>query len=90
MLIKRSNLRKLGAQIRFLREQKGYTQEGFAAKSGLDRAYYGGIERGERNVSALNLLLIAVNLGVEAGDIFPSLGDLEFEEEEDAIGMGVE
>jgi len=51
-------------------------KEYFAAQAGLDRAYYGGIERGERNVAALNLIKIAVALGSEVGELFPSLSAL--------------
>ncbi|MDY0043021.1 MAG: helix-turn-helix transcriptional regulator, partial [Desulforhabdus sp.] len=54
----------------------GYSQEAFAAESGLDRSYYGGIERGERNVAALNLVQIAKILGVEVGELFPSLREI--------------
>jgi transcriptional regulator with XRE-family HTH domain len=61
----------LGARIREVRKSKGYAQEAFANEVGLDRSYYGGIERGERNVAALNLLKIAKALGVEVGDLFP-------------------
>ena len=68
------NLEALGCQIRKLREAKGFTQEDFAAEAGLDRAYFGGVERGERNVAALNLIKIAAALGVEVGDLFPPIG----------------
>lgn len=61
----------LGQQIRTVRQQRGISQEDFAAEAGLGRSYYGGIERGERNVAALNLMRIAATLGVEAGDLFP-------------------
>ncbi len=37
----------------------------------LDRAYYGRIERGLVNVSALNLLKIAKALKAAVGDFFP-------------------
>ena len=37
----------------------------------LDRAYYGRIERGLVNVSALNLLKIAKVLKAGVGDFFP-------------------
>jgi len=40
-------------------------------KAGLDRAYYGRVERGEANVAALNLSKIAETLGVDVGDFFP-------------------
>ena len=63
----------LGRQIRRLREAKGTSQEEFAAEAGLDRAYYGGIERGERNLAALNLIKIAIALKVDVGDLFPKL-----------------
>lgn len=66
----------VGERVRRLRESRGYSQEDFAAKSGLDRAYYGGVERGERNVSARNLIRIASTLGVEVGELFPPVGDL--------------
>ena len=66
----------LGRQIRVLREQRGLSQEGFAAEAGLDRGYYGGVERGERNVAALNLIKIAAALGVEVGRLFPSVAAL--------------
>jgi len=61
---------------RQLREAKNISQEEFAAQAGLDRAYYGGIERGERNIAALNLIKIAVALGSEVGELFPRLSVL--------------
>lgn len=74
--MKDKRLVALGIQIRQLREASKISQEEFAAQAGLDRAYYGGIERGERNVAALNLVRIALALGVEAGDLFPKLSAL--------------
>ena len=50
---------------------RGISQEDFAAEAGLGRSYYGGVERGERNVSALNLMRIADALSVEVGELFP-------------------
>ena len=61
----------LGEQIRRVRKARGISQEDFASQAGLGRSYYGGVERGERNVSALNLLRIATALHVEAGELFP-------------------
>jgi transcriptional regulator with XRE-family HTH domain len=49
------------------------SQESMAEAAGLDRAYYGGIERGERNVAAVNLVKIACALQVEVGELFPLL-----------------
>lgn len=67
----------LGKEIRRLRLERGFTQEGFAAAAGLDRAYYGGVERGERNLAAYNLIRIATVLNVEVGQLFPPLEHLE-------------
>lgn len=61
----------LGEQIRKVRREKGISQEEFAHQAGLGRSYYGGVERGERNVSALNLMRIAGSLDVEVGNLFP-------------------
>jgi transcriptional regulator with XRE-family HTH domain len=36
----------------------------------------GGVERGERNISALNLIKIAKALNVEVGELFPSIRSL--------------
>ena len=57
-------------------ELAGFSQEGFAAAAGLDRADYGAIERGERNVSALNLIRIALMLDCEVGELFPPIRTL--------------
>ena len=57
--MKNPKLVLLGQEIRRLREEKGLSQEEFAGLADIDRAYYGGIERGERNVAALNLIKIA-------------------------------
>ena len=62
----------LGEQIRRVRQERHISQEDFAARAGIARSYYGGIERGERNVAALNLIRIALALGVEVGELFPS------------------
>jgi transcriptional regulator with XRE-family HTH domain len=41
----------LGEAIRSARKERGYAQEAFATRVGLDRSYYGAIERGEFNVT---------------------------------------
>ena len=66
----------VGSTIRRLREERGVSQEDFAALAGIDRSYYGGIERGERNVATVNLVRIAIALRVEVGNLFPPLEEL--------------
>jgi transcriptional regulator with XRE-family HTH domain len=74
---KNKQLVAIGSQIRHLRMARGYSQEDFAMLVGLHRAYYGGIERGERNISLLNLIRIAVALDAEVGELFPALIELK-------------
>ena len=61
----------IGQQIRFLRERKGFSQEEFANHIEVNRGYYGTIERGEANITLLNLLKIAKGLKLSPGDLFP-------------------
>lgn len=76
-MAKHPQLQALGLKIRQIREAKGFSQEDFAAEAGLDRAYYGGVERGERNVAAMNLIQIASALKVEVGELFPPIKSLD-------------
>ena len=59
-----------GQRVRELRTTKGLSQEGLALACELDRTYIGGVERGERNVSLLNIRKIADALGVPAKELF--------------------
>src|SRR5437762_7346355 len=75
-IVKNRKLALLGKEIRRLREEKGLSQEEFAGRADIDRAYYVGIERGERNVAAVNLIKIADALNVEVGKLFPRISAL--------------
>ena len=57
----------MGNRIREIRKNKGFSQENFAYEVGLDRTYMGRVERGERNIAAINLIRIAKVLKVEVG-----------------------
>ena len=61
---------RLGRRIRQLREGQGLSQESVALASGLDRSYFGGVERGEHNVAVINLEKIAVALNIKIVDLF--------------------
>ena len=69
-------LAALGQKIRAAREAKKISQENFAAEAGVARSYYGGVERGARNISAINLMRLADQLGVEVGELFPPLSEI--------------
>jgi transcriptional regulator with XRE-family HTH domain len=60
----------LGRAIQALRKQQGYTQEAFAMKAGIDRSYYGAIERGEFNITVDTITTIAAGLDVSAAELF--------------------
>lgn len=59
-----------GDAIRAIRKEQGISQEAFALKCGLDRSYFGAVERGERNVSLTNILRIAETLEVRPAVLF--------------------
>ncbi|MBV5265277.1 helix-turn-helix domain-containing protein [Pinisolibacter aquiterrae] len=62
--------KRFGENLRSIRKSKGLSQETLALICGLDRTYIGGVERGERNISLVNIVKIAQSLGVEAKDFF--------------------
>jgi len=66
-------LARFGVRVRELRLSKGYSQESFAAKCGLDRTYVGGIERGERNVAIRNIESIAKALDMTLSELTEGL-----------------
>ena len=49
--------------MRQLRCERGYNQESFARRAGVDRSYYGAIERGEFNVTVDMIVKVAAGLG---------------------------
>ncbi len=63
-------LKKFGSRVKNLRLQKNITsQMKLASKTGLDRTYIGGIERGERNVALKNIEILAKALDVELSEL---------------------
>jgi transcriptional regulator with XRE-family HTH domain len=62
--------KKFGARVRQLRTEQGWSQEGFADKCGLHRTYVGAIERGEQNISLMNIAKIATTLRVSLATLF--------------------
>lgn len=62
--------RELGKRIRKLRTRKGWSQEEFAAISGLHRTYVGAVERGEKNLTLSTMLTLAKTLGSTIGQLF--------------------
>jgi transcriptional regulator with XRE-family HTH domain len=59
----------LGLAIRGAREQAGMSQGELGRRSELHRTYVGGIERGERNPSWLNIVRLAGALSVAPSEL---------------------
>lgn len=53
-----------GLRLATLRKQLGYSQEGLALESGIARSYLGGVERGQRNISLVNICRLAKTLKI--------------------------
>jgi len=69
-----SALIALGEAIKRVRIACGFSQEELALRVEIDRSYMGGIERGESNVTVLNLVKIAGALGMDASDLLAQAG----------------
>ena len=62
-------LKRLGEAVRATRKARGMSQEALADAAGIDRSHMGKIERGERNVSLLNITRIANAMGCKPSDL---------------------
>lgn len=61
---------RFGEAVRKARAAAALTQEELADRSGLDRSYIGGVERGERNPTLSVIEKIAEGLGVTLAELF--------------------
>lgn len=60
---------KFGRRVRTLRKVRGWSQEELATRALLHPTYIGSIERGERNVSLLNLGKLSEAFQIELADL---------------------
>lgn len=63
------DLVRLGQAVRVRRQELAMSQEALADVAGVDRSHMGKIERGERNVTFLNILKIAKALECRASEL---------------------
>lgn len=61
--------KRFGDRIRDIRKRQKLSQESLALTCELDRTYIGGVERGERNISLVNICKIAEALGVDPKEL---------------------
>ena len=59
-----------GIRVRYFRKSLKLSQDELAEKSDLHRTYIGAVERGERNISLMNIFRLADALQVTAKDLF--------------------
>ena len=64
---------RLGDRIRKLRKARQWTQVEMAEKVGIDRSFLADVERGKRNISILNLELIAKGFTMSLSQLFSRL-----------------
>ncbi len=65
MAITNVELLKLGLRIKASRKLLGRNQKDFSKGCGLDRSYFGGVERGERNLTFFSLCQICAGLNCD-------------------------
>ena len=67
------DIRKVyGDRMKEIRLGKGVSQEALAAAADLHRTYVSSVERGERNVSIVNIARLADALNVPIREFFPN------------------
>ena len=62
---------RFGRKLRAVRQRIGISQERLAELADLHRTYVSGVERGERNISIVNIERLAKALGVSMADLMP-------------------
>jgi transcriptional regulator with XRE-family HTH domain len=80
-------LKALGRRIRELRTEQGYSQEAFADKCGVHRTFMGTIERGESNLSFLNIHKVAATLGISLSTLFQDIEQRDQIQSEDTATL---
>jgi transcriptional regulator with XRE-family HTH domain len=65
---------KLGQSLRAQRRAIGLSQDDFADRINMHRAYYSAIERGEKNITLTTLHRVAKGLGVSMSNLLKDVG----------------
>ena len=69
MAIDKVELLRLGRRIQTERKMLGFSQNDFAKDCGLNRSFFGGIERGERNLTFAVLCKICNGLHCDIANV---------------------
>jgi len=60
---------RFGAAVRSVRIERGMSQERLAELASVHRTYVGSVERGERNISLVNIARLASALGIKTSEL---------------------
>ncbi len=61
--------KKFGEKVKFLRLERGWSQEKLALTADIDRTYIPSIEAGKRNVSIIVIEKLAIALDIEVSEL---------------------
>lgn len=61
---------RFGQRLAQLRRERGLSQEELAFRAGLHRTYVSSAERGQRNVSLVNIEKLCTALGTDIAEMF--------------------
>ena len=62
---------RFGRRLREVRQKRSISQEKLAELAGLHRTYVSSVERGERNISLVNIESLARALNVKMAELMP-------------------
>lgn len=62
--------KQFGNALRKVRQEKKLSQEALAEISSLHRTYISEVERGDRNISLINIFKLCNSLNIETSDLF--------------------
>lgn len=77
----------VGERVRYLRKNRGLTQEQLGEIVGLPQSYIGGIERGEKNISLETLERVIKALNINLDDVFEPIENKNKFEKEKLIDL---
>ncbi|RWX47087.1 DNA-binding transcriptional regulator, XRE-family HTH domain [Candidatus Electrothrix aarhusensis] len=68
-------LKEFGNTLQKYRKEKDWSQEKLSEVAYLDRTYISSVERGQRNISIINICKLANALEIPIGNLLRNVGD---------------